>query len=234
MTDNRASVFDFGAEFQAYLREHGVAKAAGTYTTWLNRVTRRIDEKVSPALVGRLSQVEPLIDRVKKVDASSGNDVLLKHGTPDESHLRSVLRKYAAMVQSNYRGLFASVAAEPTPTANDTELTNPPAGVWIQTYRVVRDTLAALELKRLYEFRCQLCDTRLEREAGVGYAEAHHLQPLGGEHKGPDVKGNLLCVCPNCHVLLDYNVVRIDVKQLRHRKHEIGEQFVRYHNQRCG
>jgi putative restriction endonuclease len=44
--------------------------------------------------------------------------------------------------------------------------------------------------------------TRLETPAGP-YAEAAHVRPLGWDHRGPDVPGNVLCLCPNHHVLLD-------------------------------
>ena len=232
MSPYRRSEFAFGNEFQAYLHANGVPNAAGTYTTWLNRATRRIGERISPDLVGRASQVEPLISRIKTLERREPTG-LLKSGTPDERHLRSVLRKYVGMVQSNFRGLFDNIPGEPTPPANDLNIDQVPTGTWTHTYRIVRDTAMAVEVKRLYEFRCQICDTRLEREPGVYYAEAHHLRPLGGQHRGPDDRRNLVCVCPNCHVLLDYNASRIDVKKLKQLRHEIGPEFLTYHNNRC-
>jgi putative restriction endonuclease len=35
------------------------------------------------------------------------------------------------------------------------------------------------------------------------YAEACHIKPLGRPHNGPDTPENILCLCPNCHVLFD-------------------------------
>ncbi|WP_261663525.1 YDG/SRA domain-containing protein [Deinococcus sp. Marseille-Q6407] len=69
--------------------------------------------------------------------------------------------------------------------------------------RIVRDTAAARAIKSLYDFRCQVCGTRLETSAGA-YAEAAHIRPLGAPHYGPDVAENLLCLCPNHHVLFDF------------------------------
>lgn len=71
-----------------------------------------------------------------------------------------------------------------------------------QTLRVVRDTKKALEVKKFYDYQCQVCDIRLEGRSGP-YAEAAHIMPLGSPHNGPDDQDNILCLCPNHHVLFD-------------------------------
>lgn len=72
-----------------------------------------------------------------------------------------------------------------------------------QTLRIVRDTAQSRTLKARYDYRCQACGTRLETAVGP-YAEAAHIRPLGRPHHGPDALGNLLCLCPNHHVLFDH------------------------------
>lgn len=67
------------------------------------------------------------------------------------------------------------------------------------TLRIVRDTAVTRRLKVLYEYRCQVCNIRLEGAAGP-YAEAAHIRPLGAPHHGPDTLENVLCLCPNHHV----------------------------------
>jgi putative restriction endonuclease len=74
--------------------------------------------------------------------------------------------------------------------------------------RIVRDTQQARAIKALYDYRCQICDIRLEGSAGP-YAEAAHIRPLGAPHSGPDTLDNLLCLCANHHVLFDYGGVAI-------------------------
>ncbi len=69
-------------------------------------------------------------------------------------------------------------------------------------HEVVRDPLVALHVKRLYEYSCQVCGLKLDTPAGP-YAEGAHIQPLGAPHHGPDMVGNMLCLCPNHHVLFD-------------------------------
>jgi predicted restriction endonuclease len=62
----------------------------------------------------------------------------------------------------------------------------------------------------LHEYRCQICGKRIALPDGGFYAEAHHIRPLGSPHNGPDHVGNILCVCPNHHVALDYLCLRLD------------------------
>ncbi len=75
--------------------------------------------------------------------------------------------------------------------------------------RIVRDTRQAQRIKALYDYKCQMCGTRLEGLAGP-YAEAAHVRPLGAPHNGPDTPDNILCLCPNHHVLLDHSGVTVD------------------------
>ena len=70
------------------------------------------------------------------------------------------------------------------------------------TTRIVRDTLASETVKKAYQHTCQACSTRIELTGGA-YAQAAYIRPLGRPHNGPDTADNILCLCPNCHVLFD-------------------------------
>jgi putative restriction endonuclease len=105
--------------------------------------------------------------------------------------------------------------------------------------RIVRDTRQAKAIKVLYDYSCQVCGTRLEGSAGP-YAEAAHIRPLGAPHDGPDTTDNLLCLCPNHHVLFDMGgfAVADDLSliggpgRLRvHPKHRINPEHLRYHRE---
>lgn len=74
--------------------------------------------------------------------------------------------------------------------------------------RIVRDTKQAQRIKELYDYCCQVCCVRLEGTAGP-YAEAAHIRPLGIPHNGSDSIDNLLCLCPNHHVLFDYGAFSV-------------------------
>lgn len=75
--------------------------------------------------------------------------------------------------------------------------------------RIVRSTVVGNKVKEHYEHRCQVCRTRLLTPAGP-YAEGCHVRPLGKPHNGPDTTDNVLCLCPNCHVLFDAHGITID------------------------
>jgi putative restriction endonuclease len=70
------------------------------------------------------------------------------------------------------------------------------------TTRLVRDTAVSRDVKALHKHRCQVCGLLLDTPTGP-YAEAAHIRPLGTPHDGPDTSDNVLCLCPNHHVLFD-------------------------------
>jgi putative restriction endonuclease len=108
--------------------------------------------------------------------------------------------------------------------------------------RIVRNTEQARRIKTLYDYECQMCGTRLVGLAGP-YAEAAHIRPLGAPHDGPDVLGNILCLCPNHHVLFDHGGVAVGAdlaligaegRLTVHPKHQIGAEYLRYRREHYG
>jgi len=127
---------------------------------------------------------------------------------------------------------------EDTPLASDIEepvqnmeQQNQPDRVEIKTYRILRDTKLARQLKLLHQNNCQLCGNTIELSNGDFYSEAHHIKPLGNPHNGPDIAGNIIILCPNHHVQLDYGAFPINLNEINsHPNHVIEEEFINYHN----
>jgi len=103
--------------------------------------------------------------------------------------------------------------------------------------RIVRDNKLSRKIKRLYNYTCQVCGIRIDLN-GVGYAEAAHIKPLGRPHNGSDDPGNLLCLCPNHHVMFDkkcftinpdFSLVGINGKLHIHKSHIINKENILYH-----
>jgi len=118
-----------------------------------------------------------------------------------------------------------------TPQAIDINKPNPPTRVMYNTYRRLRDTALARRVKLLYNNRCQICGETIMLYGGELYSEAHHIQPLGAPHNGPDVMGNILCVCPNHHVQLDYGAIELNIVELTIvPEHKLGDEYIHYHN----
>lgn len=205
--------------FNEFCRTHGVVKAAYLYFTCLMRIARELNQRLGPENLRSELDVQTFCARLSAL----GTNKRVK------SNFKSVLRKYVEMVRSNYKGQFHAI----TVPAIDVDANEMPSRIQTEISRVVRDTKTARELKRLYAGQCQLCGNRLEIAPGEFYLEAHHLKPLGHPHDGPDRRQNLICVCPNCHVLLDFNVRPLSSRSLKLALHEIGEEFVSYHNEHC-
>jgi predicted restriction endonuclease len=75
--------------------------------------------------------------------------------------------------------------------------------------RLVRRVQVVEYVKRLHDHTCQTCGTRLALGPDRGYAEGAHIRGLGRPHDGPDIPANVLCLCPNCHVLFDNGALHI-------------------------
>ncbi|PWI31091.1 HNH endonuclease [Vibrio albus] len=101
--------------------------------------------------------------------------------------------------------------------------------------RFIRDNKLSHLVKKKNNFMCQVCGFTFLLPNGKPYAEAHHLMPLGKEHNGPDIEGNMICVCPNHHAMLDYCTLSLDVNFIvKNSRHQIMEEFINYSNQLVG
>lgn len=76
--------------------------------------------------------------------------------------------------------------------------------------RIVRNTAMSNRVKIKYAYKCQVCGISIYTPAGA-YAEGAHIRPLGEPHNGPDDELNLICLCPNHHIMLDYGMIYIDI-----------------------
>jgi hypothetical protein len=136
--------------------------------------------------------------------------------------------KYRIEIEEMLAGLISSY----TPTTLALDLEGPlPSRIETTIYRILRDTAMALKVKHLHNYKCQICGHTILLPGGGSYAEAHHIMPLGKKHNGPDVIGNILCVCPNHHAELDYGVSKITISALTCSKgHVVDSQYINYHN----
>tara|TARA_B110000046_G_C12940007_1_gene375344 strand:- start:118 stop:1002 length:885 start_codon:yes stop_codon:yes gene_type:complete len=109
--------------------------------------------------------------------------------------------------------------------------------------RIVRDTKLARDIKALYNHKCQVCDVAIPTKNGF-YSEGAHIKPLGKPHNGDDSLANLICLCPNHHVMFDkgsfaisdnYDFLGAESGQLTvHAKHKIEKENLNYHRESHG
>lgn len=109
--------------------------------------------------------------------------------------------------------------------------------------RIIRDTKIARDIKRLYNYQCQVCNITIDTKSG-GYAEGAHIRPLGKPHDCDDNSDNLICLCPNHHVMFDkgtfailddYNLIGDISGFLRlHKNHKLNKSNLKYHRESHG
>lgn len=106
--------------------------------------------------------------------------------------------------------------ADDPPLLVDAQRDAPPRREQAVVQRLVRSTAVSQQVKHMYSHACQICGGVIETPGGP-YAEGAHVRPLGRPHDGPDVIGNILCLCPNDHVRLDQGqfVLSDDFRVLR-------------------
>lgn len=106
--------------------------------------------------------------------------------------------------------------------------------------RIIRDSKLAKKLKKIYDYKCQICGIQLPVLGGY-YIEAAHIKALGEPHSGPDIIENMICLCPNHHILFDKGMFSVNsdysingletYKKLNVNieKHKIKNEFFEYH-----
>ena len=109
--------------------------------------------------------------------------------------------------------------------------------------RIVRDTRLAHDVKTLYNHKCQVCNIAIPTKSGY-YSEGAHIRPLGKPHNGDDSLANLICLCPNHHVMFDKGSFAISDnfdllgavsgKLTVHAKHKIENANLDYHRESHG
>lgn len=151
-------------------------------------------------------------------------------------------------------GGYANADGLPTRPEDDTEdesrdekrASGPAARRESTASRLVRDTALAKRVKEMHRHSCQVCGICLQYPRR-SYGQAAHIRGLGSPHNGPDELPNLLCLCPNHHILFDGLEIYIDdddvVKWtysdeplgplLRRPNHRIDEAHIRYHRTLC-
>lgn len=193
--------------------------------------------------LGGVSNLEDLYGEVSKIREASSLSI--------PPSLKAVVRKeleYNSSDSSNWRGdrdLFYSVHGIGMGVWGlRSELSSPPEAydlnsdydgesrrIEATSLRIIRDTYLARKIKALHRHRCQICGTSITLPDGQGYAEAHHIIPLGAPHNGPDTPSNIIVVCPNHHAQLDFGCIAIIYSDLRSAVgHTLSCSSIEYHN----
>ena len=105
-----------------------------------------------------------------------------------------------------------------------------PIRVLSEVNAILRRRSLVDKMKKIYKNSCQICGIRLAVGNEVYYSEVHHIIPLGNPYHGSDSLDNMLCVCPNHHVQLDFKVIPLNIDSLKLVKHKIEITSLYFHN----
>ena len=129
-----------------------------------------------------------------------------------------------------------------SPNTSSAGATAPANRQEVTIQRIVRDTQKARNVKQCHSYHCQVCGIAVATPAGL-YAEAAHIQPLGKPHNGPDIESNILCLCPNHHVMFDngsfsiaddFSLVGLGGKLRTAPSHNVDVCYLAYHRTHYG
>lgn len=164
---------------------------------------------------------------------------------PEESSLSRPYPERASTEELFKEASKANKDTEDIKHAVDIKKPEPTERIEITTTRIIRDTRIVKQLKQIHADRCQVCGKSIILRSRH-YSEGHHLQPLGGEHQGPDIPGNIIIVCPNHHAEMDYGVIAVNPETLGvehyntkdeyhgqklriHKAHPLEKMYLEYH-----
>lgn len=160
---------------------------------------------------------------------------------PEE--LYSIFDEYSNLIKFN--PVIGS--SQNVPTLNEPQ--NPdyhhPGRINSLVSRIVRDTSLSRKIKEENNWKCQICGESIILPNSKYYSEGHHLKPLGGEHSGPDIRDNIIILCPTHHTEFDYGSIAINPRTMRvehidrnnnfhgknlaYTRNDLGQEFIEYH-----
>ena len=79
--------------------------------------------------------------------------------------------------------------------------------ITISGKRLKRDYDTIDKLKKVRDYKCQICGKTIPKRVGGFYIEAAHIRAK--KDKGPETPDNLLILCPNHHKEFDYGLRKI-------------------------
>lgn len=199
---------------------------------------QRFDKELS--IPDFLSKYQYQLNQINRSDSfyARNGRCAQKYLAPIPSSVLGLLIEY---FQSNSISLVASSNVDEV--QNDGTTGAPPQQVLSLVTRRIRDTKIIRELKTTYDGRCQICNQKIKLPNGNYYSEGHHIKQLGNAHLGPDIKENIIILCPFHHAEFDYGaigiknnkIVHIDKKNEFHNKplaynrQDISEEYLQYH-----
>lgn len=211
----------FGRQYRGRLREYRTSD--GSTIPWVDpatkiRLTRTVDFIADTGQVFRGNEITHS-QRVHDVISNSEN--LIAFTVSSTGMKRYVLFQYDSIkdsimrkVQANKNLTADEIAGDITAIDDVTIIQEvllslrtylPPDRIQRIVYSVARNPKNARLIKESKKYICEICGrTPFIQKNGKPYAEADHIEPLGGDHNGLDTPENMRCLCAQCHAVITH------------------------------
>lgn len=198
---------------------------------WIDDITQAM---MNLGGFGHYSQINSEIEKIRTDLSKNWEAVVRRTIQQHSSDSRSWLEKKDLFysVDGIGKGVWGLRGFYPEARLSQNELNEPTNRREYKVQRVIRDTALSAQLKLYHDNTCQICGLRLRVGEDKFYSEGHHIKPLGKPHNGLDFAGNVIIVCPNCHVQCDYFEIELDQNHLESSGRKLDSGCIKYHNSR--
>ncbi len=87
------------------------------------------------------------------------------------------------------------------------------------------DSLIGLQLRDDYDNRCQICGNTISIPGKGNYSMIRYLKPPDPPHNGPDIRENMMVLCPSHNAEMAFGVFFIDNATMKIIHHNIANQY---------
>ena len=156
-----------------------------------------------------LSELDNLSSLLKNIIETSKNN----SGIEDfEQNMGGIFQIGVAPSSDESRIFHPAIPEQPSQSQPSPYQSSRPQTTTSNVTRYIRDSKYGKELKELYDYSCCFCGMLIERPHDIPYVESCHIKPLN--EGGPDVKENILILCPNHHIEFDYGSISLNPNDL--------------------
>ena len=141
-----------------------------------------------------------------KILAGLNKEVYENFKDKDEMEMWQIVSQYANLQSKEYESEFDNLIAIEDSEKNETKARTEGGRRVIISYKIERNPLLRGQAIKIHGCKCMACGFSFEEkygEWGKGWAEVHHLIPLGDDKKREtDPLKDLAVVCANCHRMI--------------------------------
>ena len=231
----------------------------GRYSYASKIIQKEKSEQLTAKILGKINQNRNLvilfskIFKIKKGFQKTNLEMGLETTIPEihkinmiqakEISVKKIIEKFGS-IESYLEIIAPKITHKDISDIIPSSMKKEPKRIKSITLRRIRDTKKSIDLKKVYNNKCQICNYSFPDYVESGYSEVHHVWPMADN--GDDDFDNMLVLCPNHHTEFDYGVIQFsqntqkieDIKgkiigTVSFKKgHKLNKKNIEFHNER--